>query len=274
VPSFRLEVALEAAILSAFDGSRTRLPAPGGVRARRNVSRLASFSTPRGEGGVLNLSTAVVDAGPEAWRLVAPALEGDPASRARLRTLAEPGLRENRRARRRRDEAPSGVPSPLGRSLPRTSCQGTPEQRAFLRTLLGAALARASRFETMPLRLQLRISRRMTSRLGTFAHGGADRRITIAERLFRPGLEEIVWETVKHEVAHLADQATSPTGGTSHGPSWRTWARRIGARPDRLCSSAELLRIEAAGRRAGPLVLPPDVAGESSGAGAETVRAS
>jgi hypothetical protein len=101
------------AILAAFEAGRSRLPPVADVRARPNVSRLASLSRPQGGAAALNLSTAVVEAGPEAWRLVAPALEGDRGSLERLRALTRDGVRANRTRRGggARSRAAAGVPS-------------------------------------------------------------------------------------------------------------------------------------------------------------------
>jgi len=105
----------------------------------------------------------------------------------------------------------------------------------------------------------------MTSRLGLFAHRGESYRITVSQRLFRPGLEAILWDTVKHELAHLADLVTSPDRRTSHGPRWREWARRLGARPERLCTPEEARTIQRRNGSStdGPgrgLTYPPEVA--------------
>lgn len=245
-------------ILAAFEASRTRLPRVGEVRARPNVSRLASVSTPRNGRGrtrslaVLNLSTAVVDAGPEAWRIVAPALEGDRESLRRLRVLTRAGVEANR-ARR-----PS---PPRGPDLPDTPCHGTPGERRYLLHLIQFVRATSGHAQALPRDIQVRISRRMTSRLGLLSARGGSHRITLSQRLFRPGLEAILWDTVKHELAHLADLVTSPGARTSHGPNWQAWARRLGARPERLCTPEEAKRIRARVHvTSGALAYPREVA--------------
>jgi hypothetical protein len=269
-------------ILAAYEASRKELPPVGEVRARPNVSRLASLSLSRARRRgfprtrttarrVLNLSTAVVEAGPKAWRLVAPALEGDRESLHQLRSLTRSGVERNRL---RKD--PSGGASgsgsfalagsaPPGTGLPDTSCDGTPDERLYLLQLIEFTRSTSGHSEAIPEGIQLRISRRMTSRLGLFAHRGESYRITVSQRLFRPGLEPILWDTVKHELAHLADLVTSPDRRTSHGPRWREWARRLGARPERLCTPEEARTIQ---RRSGSstngpgrgLTYPPEVA--------------
>ena len=109
--------------------------------------------------------------------------------------------------------------------------------------------------------IQVRISRRMTRALGSFRYRGGSRRITLSARLFRPGLEDLLLDTLKHELAHLADQVTRDDGRTCHGSSWREWARRLGARPERLCTSVDQGRIRASrARREGTsLRHPPEV---------------
>jgi hypothetical protein len=217
---------------------------------RPNVRRLASLSGGRGEPARLNLSTAVVDAGAEAWFEIAPALEGDRASIARLGQLTREGVAANLR-RRQAGRHPSGRPregsrSLMGAALPPPRCQGTPEQRSYLDTLVRFVQETRGFHHLFPAELQLRISKRMSSGLGLHTHRNGVSRITVAERLFRPGLECILWDTVKHELAHVLDLATNPAGRTSHGPRWREWAARLGARPTRLCSREEAERVRRA----------------------------
>ncbi len=254
------------AILAAFEAGRSRLPPVADVRARPNVSRLASLSRRQGGTAALNLSTAVVEAGPEAWRLVAPALEGDRGSLERLRALTRDGVRANRTRRgggarsRAPSRGPGGAPG-----LPDTPCDGTRAEQRYLLHLIDFIRSTSGASEALSGEIQLRISRRMTSRLGLFSHRGDTRRITLSQRLFRPGLEAILWDTVKHELAHLADHATSPDGRTSHGARWKAWARRLGARPERLCSPEEARVLRRRGRSSGhgtgvELRYPPEVA--------------
>jgi hypothetical protein len=235
-----LDHTLEREILDALRDLRN----PGGsgleirgVRVRANVARLASLtrSRPPETGFILNLSAAVLEAGPEAWKCLAPAFEGDRAARRRLRELTRPPLQvlRSQAARGRR----------LGSSLPDPRCDGTPQERAYLRQILAFFQATSGCPEAFPPELQLRISRRMTAKLGLFSHRGGGYRITLSQRLFQPGLEAILWDTVRHELAHLADHFTSPDGKTSHGPRWRGWALRLGARPEPRCSPAEALQI-------------------------------
>lgn len=256
---------LKVRILDAFHQSRGELPPVHDVKARPNVRRVASLSTGRSGETVLNLSTAVVEAGEDAWALVAPALEGKARARKRLLELARPGMVGNRRRRAARKGRGSGRPAgdgdrpvALPAALPDTPCQGTPEQQRFLAELIQCVRETSGHAAALPSDVQVRISRRMTSRLGTCTWLGSSRRLTFAERLFRPGLEEILWETVKHELAHLAHQVTSAHGRTDHGPDWRRWAAALGARPERLCAPDDVRRIDQAdgGGRRGPFRRP------------------
>lgn len=274
---------LHPEILAAYNASRTESPPVAEVRVRPNVSRLASLSrrSPgRSRGGgsqsargsvhrILNLSTAVVAAGPDAWRLVAPALEGDRESLKRLRNLTRSGVERNRalKAGSRVESRPDfgrrveSIPNPPG--LPDTPCKGTDDERSYLLTLINFTRLTSSVSEVFPTEMQVRISKRMTSRLGLLSHRGESYRITISQRLFRPGLEFILWDTVKHEMAHLADVVTRPCHRSSHGPRWQEWARRLGARPERLCSpeDARQIRSRARTRRSShALAYPPEVA--------------
>lgn len=249
----------EARALAAYNRTRGRLSRAVRVAVRPNVRRLASLTRTRTPAPTLNLAEAVVAAGEEAWVLVAPALRGDREALARLRALAEPGVEEARRARSAPPSGRNGTrPGGLGQarpdtsvptSLPEPTCDGTEAQRTYLRTLIAFVRETSGHADALPDRVQLRISKRMTSSLGLCARAGDTHRVTIAERLFRPGLEEILFDTVKHELAHLADQYTSPSGRSSHGRRWKEWARRLGARPERLGSPETVRRIRAANRR-------------------------
>lgn len=280
---------LKRRIIQAFEASRRSLPPISDVAARPNRRRLASLSRPRGKRTVLNLSTAVVEAGEEAWVVVAPALEGDRESLRRLQRLAAPGMLRNRDrsqgvaepgapgstrpgapgserpaaapSNRTRSRRPGAAPSNGTGGLPPANCEGTPAQRRYLRRLVEYVRESNGCADAIPADVQLRVSRRMTSSLGLCTTSGASRRVTIAERILRPGLEDIAWETVKHELAHLADQVTRKGGRPGHGPGWRRWARHLGARPQRLCSREEARRIgEIAARRGrGPLRYPTEV---------------
>ncbi len=253
--------ALRRQILAAFASARGRLPEPTELHVRPNVSRLVSLTRPAPGRVRLNLSTAVVEAGPEAWALLGPALLGDRPSVDRLQRLCLDGMRANRRKRMVQQRSALRTGPGQSRPLPRTPCEGEGEERRYLLTLLEYLREVRASAEVVPRDVQVRISARMTSRLGSCRWSGTSRRITISRRLFRPGLEDILWETVKHEVAHLADQVTSRNGRTSHGRGWKAWARRMGARPVRLCGPEDSRRIDEADRkgRSGPLRYPPEV---------------
>ncbi|TVR63481.1 MAG: hypothetical protein EA422_09335 [Gemmatimonadales bacterium] len=228
-------------ILEVFHRTRTRLPPVHGVAARPNVRRLASLGR-RGRGRhVLNLAQVVVQAGEEAWAQVAPALEGDPVSLQRLRALVDADLRKARAARR---PGKGGGPGKGGRRGPR--CQGTPDQRRRLQAVLERICRNQPWSALVPDDLELRISRRMTRSLGSCRFRGDEVRITLSSRLFAPGVEDILDETLRHELAHLLDGRTRPDGRSDHGRSWRAWALRVGARPERLCAPDDARRLPRA----------------------------
>jgi hypothetical protein len=248
-----------ARALAAYNRARGRLSRAVRVAVRPNVRRLASLTRTRTSAPTLNLAGAVVAAGEQAWALVAPALSGDREALKRLRELAEPGVEEARRARVARRRGRNGTrpggpgqgrPDPAGPPCaPEPTCDGTEPQRAYLRTLIAFVRETSGHGDALPDDVQLRISKRMTSSLGLCARAGDTHRVTIAERLFRPGLEEILFDTVKHELAHLADQNTSPTGRSSHGRRWKEWARRLGARPERLGSPETAFEVARVDRK-------------------------
>ncbi len=219
-------------ILEVFHRTSTRLPPIHGVAARPNVRRLASLGR-RGRGRrILNLAQVVVQAGEEAWAQVAPALEGDTESLRRLRALVDADLREAR-ARKARGKGERGSPR----------CQGTPDERRRLRALLAGICHGRPWSHLVPDHLELRISRRMTRSLGSCRFRGEAVRITLSARLFAPGVEDILEETLRHELAHLLDGRTRPDGRSDHGATWRAWAIRVGARPERLCTPGDARRL-------------------------------
>lgn len=200
------------------------------VAARPNVRRLAALAPQRDGSVTLNLSRAVVEAGEAAWRLVAPALEGDRTARRALRAMVVPTLTHASWASREARRSPA--------------CQGSPQERQRLEALVGVLRSESPWGHILPLELELRISTRMTRTLGTCLVRGPVRRITLSQRLFRTGAEDILEETVRHEAAHLADALSSPSGRMSHGKSWKLWALRFGARPERKCTREEMLRLD------------------------------
>lgn len=131
-------------------------------------------------------------------------------------------LRRLRQARTRRSQA-----TPLVR------CQGTAEEQLRMRKLYDR-LNRTRFKDRLPKDIPLRISRRMRSRLGHMAPEGSRRRPVVAEialnrTLFRRGNEEVLRETLLHEMAHVA--AYLFDGESGHGEAWRAWAVRAGCEP-------------------------------------------
>jgi len=112
-------------------------------------------------------------------------------------------------------------------------CQGTPQEQLRVRRLY-ERLNRTRFGDRLPTDIPLRISRRMTSRLGHIAPEGTSRNPLVGEialnrSLLRKGNEEALRETLLHEMAHVA--AYLFDGDSGHGEAWRTWARRAGCRP-------------------------------------------
>jgi hypothetical protein len=222
-------------ILEVYDSSRIRLPPVNRVVARPNVHRLASLGRLTRRGRALNLARSVVTAGEPAWWHVAPALEGFPESGEMLRRLAQEAEGELR-------DSAELSPAPL-------RCEGTPEERALLGAMIERVMESPAWTEELPTEVEYRVSRRMTRSLGTFTVRHGRNRVSLSARILRPGLEDIAWETVKHEMAHVADRATRSDGRSDHGPSWRRWAERLRAKPRRSCSREESRRIVGRGDR-------------------------
>lgn len=222
---------VQSRILEVYESSRTRLPPVHRVVARPNVQRLASLGRFTRRGRALNLARSVVTAGEPAWWHVAPALEGFPESGEMLRRLAQAVEGELR-------DAAELPPAPL-------RCEGTPEERAVLGAMIERVMASPAWSAELPAEVEYRVSRRMTRSLGTFTVRHGRNRISLSARILRPGLEDIAWETVKHEMAHVADRMTRADGRSDHGPSWARWAERLGAQPHRKCSREESRRIVA-----------------------------
>ncbi len=87
--------------------------------------------------------------------------------------------------------------------------------------------------ERLP-RVTLRVSRRMTRSLGliSYTQSGGDRavrEIVIATHLLLPGNEQVLRDTLLHEMAHA--EAWLEHGHRGHGPVWRRIAVRVGCSP-------------------------------------------
>ena len=72
----------------------------------------------------------------------------------------------------------------------------------------------------------LRINRRAMTKLGACKY--MTQEIEISIHLLKNGTWAMVRDTLRHEVAHVL--AGSHRG---HGPVWKVWAKKLGARPER-----------------------------------------
>lgn len=245
------------AILAAYNRRRGPSPAATRISARRNRRTLASVRRLRSGAVRLNVAHAVVQAGPEAWSLLGPALQRDPVAREALARLCRSGLEAARTDGRQKGHR-TGVRG-RARPLADTPCQGTTQEQEILRLIIDWATETKGHGHHFPEELQVRVSRRMSSRYGTHMVRGGMHRITISHRLFRAGLEDVLLDTVLHELAHLLDARTHPRGRSFHDASWKGWCRRLGATPERLVPGRIAPRVASAQGRAGPGALPDPV---------------
>jgi hypothetical protein len=118
-----------------------------------------------------------------------------------------------------------------------TGCCATPDQHRYLRALY--RYFNRTRFGgRLPDSIPVRLSSRMVSSLGHMlpADGVQGPRrvaeIALNVDLMLPGNGAERLDTLLHEMAHAADFLES--GNRGHGESWREWARRVGARPNRI----------------------------------------
>lgn len=141
------------------------------------------------------------------------------------------------RAAARRQRAPTRRGPGVG------PCCATPGQRVYLRRLY--TYLNQTRFGgRLPASVPLRLSRRMTSRLGQMVPGMVDGRRAVLEialnvDLLLEGNGRERLDTLLHEMAHAADYLLH--GATGHGESWRRWARRAGC-DDRACCHTPIRR--------------------------------
>jgi len=198
------------------------------VSFRRNRSIIWSLTQ---RGRVLNVHVAYGSATEELLDAFAVlAREGGIRSRAARRAANTVGawpavgyaLQEARAARE------NGLSGP---------CCATPEQSRYLKALY--RYFNQTRFERrLPDSIPVRLSSRMVSSLGHMLpadESGLPRRvaeIALNVDLMLPGNGAERLDTLLHEMAHAADYLES--GNRGHGASWRAWARRVGARPDRI----------------------------------------
>ena len=110
-------------IVQAFNETSTRLGPVTSVQARPNKRTLCSL-----RGSKLNIADAVVHAGPDAWKLVAPTLERNRTAKKKLVGLVEAGLRSAAHVKR----VERGLPRRRATGLANTSCDGTKRERRTL----------------------------------------------------------------------------------------------------------------------------------------------
>ena len=243
------------------------------VRFRQNRSTVWSLTQ---RGTALNVHAAYAAATPTILDAFATlAIEGGVGSRrsqvaARLVSEWPDVVEAIEAARRAHLEGARGAE----RTSP-TRCCATPEQRAYLQSLY--AYLNATRFGSRLPSVPVRLSRRMRSTLGHMLPdedaGGARRVAEIALNvdlmLEGNGAERI--DTLLHEMAHAADYLES--GARGHGPTWRSWARRVGCRPTTLYDRP----VRARRRKKDPVLrvppLPPALLGAGPDPGLERTDA-
>lgn len=129
-------------------------------------------------------------------------------------------------------------------------CCATDEQRLYLARLY--RYLNRTRFDgRLPADLHVRLSNRMTTRLGQMVPGvrGGERYVVelalnVDLMLEGNGKERI--DTLVHEMAHAADWLFG--GGLGHGSSWRRWARYAGCR-ETACADQPIRRRARGVRR-------------------------
>lgn len=122
-------------------------------------------------------------------------------------------------------------------------CCASPEEVGRVRDLF--LRLNEERFQNaLPPDVHLRLSNRMRSRLGHMrGHVSTGRRIVVeialSADLLLDGNQDVLNDTLLHEMAHAADWLVH--GGRGHGTTWKAWARMVGCEP-RACTRAEVVR--------------------------------
>ncbi len=88
--------------------------------------------------------------------------------------------------------------------------------------------------------------------------------VTVAQRVMDADLNEI-YDTLLHEVAHILDYIyngfeTCPAA--AHGPTWKEWARKVGADPTRYSSIKLKTKYELCCRESGKVLMKAHRAGK------------
>lgn len=207
------------------------------IRLKRNRSRLLSVSR---DGRTLHVHVAFAGAPAEVVDAIALFLTARRGSAAHARAVAAI-RRWGMHALRDATDVAGARPAPEPRPGP---CCGTPEQRRFLRDEY--LRLNDERFGgRLPADLPIRLSRRMTRRLGHVRwHRRVDGRRVVVELalnpdLFLPGNEAQLRDTLLHEMAHV--EAWLEHGSAGHDAVWRRIARRVGCEP-RACTRARIRR--------------------------------
>lgn len=228
------------------------LRARGAIRLRKvafRPTRSTIFSLTRG-GEVLNLNAAFRAAPPpllDALAVIATArTRRSQAYREAVRRLCEwpPLVEAISEARRASSAARTAARTAAIRAgIPSTPCCGTPEQRAYLRSLFRTL--NRERFESrLPENLPIRLSNRMRRRLGQIRFDVIDGERMVVDIALNVDLmlaenDAQRLDTLLHEMAHA--EAYLFHGDRGHGPYWKRIARRVGCEP-RACTRAPVKR--------------------------------
>lgn len=197
------------------------------VRFRDNRSRLISLGADRAR---LNLHSCFRGASAEVLEAIAAFAGARGDTLAYRRSIAR--LRDWHEA-----QAPAGDDDVRG------SCRGTPEQ---LQAVAHAyrVLNRTHFDGRLPDLLPVRLSDRMTRRLGHVQYGRSSTQRAVTEialniDLLLEGNERALLDTLLHELAHA--EAWLCHGHRGHGRTWRAIASRVGCEA-RACSAMRIRR--------------------------------